>query len=404
MISCKQLVRIISVVLLSALLVTNVIVSYEKYLDKKLMDIDSIYNDEIGKIYSLDIRDKGVVLLKNAAKYDDLLVLGSSELASDVPQNIKNFFPNSELNCNVNIVGRAYTQSLTNAIKAGALGEVLNNKKVVLIVSLQWFIQWLPMLGNEIDINGFNSNFSELQFYEFIKNKNISPENKAEVCKRVYELSKNESSMQRINILSYLYAKNSLISNAVLFAMSPYYRLRSHLLEIKDKHHTLKTLIKHKEDAQNVLHVINWDEEENIAEKMGQEACTNNDFYVCDEYYNLYIKPRLENLKNSNSSVDLSISKEWIDYETFLKICSELAIKPYLIIVPTNGFYYDYIGLNKEKRENFYNQIELMAKNYGFDYLDMREKEYEPYFFKDVMPLGWKGWLYVSKKITEYFK
>lgn len=96
-------------------------------------------------------------------------------------------------------------------------------------------------------------------------------------------------------------------------------------------------------------------------------------------------------------------SKEWDDYELFLKTCKELELKPYFIIVPTNGFYYDYLGLSKEKRTQFYDKLESMAKDHGFDYLDMRQKEYEPYFFKDIMHLGWKGWIYVSKKITEYY-
>ncbi len=226
---------------------------------------------------------------------------------------------------------------------------------------------------------------------------------KTGVCERIIKLSGGESSLQRTNILSDLYLKNNFVSNAVLSIMKPYYNFRHRLLRIRDKHKALKTLKKYKNMEQSTPRYIDWDKENENAEKMGQEACTNNDFYVYNEYYDTYIKPKLNTLENSYVNVDLMKSKEWDDYELFLKTCKELGLKPYFIIVPTNGFYYDYLGLSKEKRTQFYDKLESMAKDYGFDYLDMRQKEYEPYFFKDIMHLGWKGWIYVSKKITEYY-
>lgn len=30
--------------------------------------------------------------------------------------------------------------------------------------------------------------------------------------------------------------------------------------------------------------------------------------------------------------------------------------------------------------------------------------EYEDYFLKDVMHLGWKGWVYVDEAIDKYYK
>ena len=399
----KKLLRAVAVLLTSITITTVVVLCYERYLDGELSNFDKMYNSKIGKVYSLKERDKGIIFLKNAAKRDDLLVLGSSELDSEVPQNIKDMFPNTELDCNVNIIGRAYTQSLLNTIRVGALGESLKGKKLVMIVSLQWFLQGIPMLENEIDVNGYNSNFSELQFYDFMNNENISKENKIGICNRAEKLSKSKSSLQRTNIFADLYSKNNLASNAILSMLKPYYALRYRLLEIRDKHQTLKELNEYKDKQQGIIRSINWAEEEKIAEQMGKEACTNNNFYVYDEYYNSYIEPKLDSLKDSYKDVDLMKSNEWKDYELFLKLCKELDLKPYFIIVPTNGFYYDYTGLSRGKRTQLYDGLESLAKSYGFDYLDMREKEYEPYFFRDIMHLGWKGWLYVSRKITEYY-
>ena len=70
----------------------------------------------------------------------------------------------------------------------------------------------------------------------------------------------------------------------------------------------------------------------------------------------------------------------------------------------TSGYYYDYIGIDKEKRYSVYDKLVEIINNYGFDYLDLRDKEYVPYFYKDVMHFGWKGWLYVDEQITKYYK
>ena len=51
-----------------------------------------------------------------------------------------------------------------------------------------------------------------------------------------------------------------------------------------------------------------------------------------------------------------------------------------------------------------YDTIEDVAENYGFDVLNLRDKEYEHYYLKDAMHLGWKGWLNINEEISRYYK
>ena len=97
------------------------------------------------------------------------------------------------------------------------------------------------------------------------------------------------------------------------------------------------------------------------------------------------------------------ISAEWKDYEFFLGVCNELDLHPYVVIMSTNGFYYDYIGITKNKRDEYYDASEQISAKYGIECLNLKDQEYEPYFYCDVMHLGWKGWPYVCKKIVEHF-
>ena len=57
----------------------------------------------------------------------------------------------------------------------------------------------------------------------------------------------------------------------------------------------------------------------------------------------------------------------------------------------------------KEKRFSLYDKLCSQIKKFGFDYLDIRNSEYEPFFFKDMIHLSPKGWLYINEKITQHF-
>lgn len=109
-------------------------------------------------------------------------------------------------------------------------------------------------------------------------------------------------------------------------------------------------------------------------------------------------------MKGNSKNVELLKSKEYDDFEFLLRMFKKFNIRPYIILMSTNGYYYDYIGIDKEKRYSVYDKLVEIINNYGFDYLDLRDKEYVPYFYKDVMHFGWKGWLYVDEQITKYYK
>lgn len=391
----KKTVKLLSLILIPILLVFIILAMYSDFLSTQ---IDDLYNPALARTYGVDEMNKGIKLLDHNAKQDDLIILGSSELDSWVPQNPRNMFPNSELNCNVDLFGRAVVQNLADAIKTGSLQESIKGKKIVLVVSLQWF------LDKDIDVNGFKANFSEIQFYKFMNNKAISHKNKIYVCERVSKLLEGDFAFARPYLYATLYKKNNAFCNIALSCFKPYYFMREKFLDLKDKYQAYKSVNKFKNEPYRDTITINWEEEKDKAQKMGQEYCTNNPFYVQDEYYDEYLKNWIKESKNSyDPNLDLCASKEIDDYRLMLETFKESKINPYIIFVSTNGYYYDYVGLSKEKRILFYDKLRSMADEYHFDYLDLRDKEYEPYFYKDVMHLGWKGWLYVNKQITKHY-
>ena len=382
--------RAVSIVLLSVGLTIFIVVQYSNYLDRELskFEVASANTD------SFSFRDKGEYLLQ---KHLDtgLFLMGSSELWSEVPENPKDMFPNQDFPYGVNRIGHAHVQSLLDIMRLGAL-EPSEKDKVVVVVSLQWF------LDTDIDRKGTQANFSELQFYQFMDRKDIDQMSKKYVCERVTKQMKNERALSRAYLYATTYKADNFFMRFLGQILHPYYIVRKDFLILRDKYHTYQ-YFKNNKISYPAEKYVDWALELERADMLGKNDCTNNDLYVYDEYYNKYLRDRMSKLQGSAKDVNLLKSKELDDYKMFLNICQQKGIQPYIVFMSTNGRYYDYIGIDQEKRYALYDCLEALTNEYGFQYLDLRDKEYEPYFYKDVMHLGWKGWIYVNQQITEHF-
>lgn len=407
---------------------------YSKYLDKKINELYLLNKQSVNHANGLSEKDKGNVLINHSLAGGNLLVMGSSELSSPVSENPKNLFPNNLYEGDATFVGHAYVQNALHAMNLGANFRYLDENDIVIVNSLQWFTD------SDIVLDGFFSNFSELQFYEFLHNNMISDKNKKYLCKRYihlenlkesklypllneyienilgksilgtieatgYQMVSGELTYDQTYILARLYTSDSIIGKMLYQVFQPYYWFRYQFLVLKDKYKSYKWL-KEMDSVQSgeSIKSLDWKEIYEDAEKEGKAACTNNDLYVYDEYYIDYIKENYEDIRGRNSETELLISNEWNDYKFFLDICNDLELHPYIVIMSTNGLYYDYLGMDKEKRNAFYEKAEQIAKDYGMECLNLKDYEYQPYFYCDVMHLGWKGWTYVVQNIIEHYE
>ena len=386
--------------LIIPLLVTIIFsIFFNCYVDKKYKELEGKKDiTSIKHTYDHIIRDRGGVLKDEMRAESDLLLLGSSELSSPVYQNPINIFPFEGADYDVSIFGRAYTQSLQHSNIIANIKDLSDKDKLAIIVSAQWFNS-----SSGIDGKNFAVNFSEMQFYDFFNNNKISKENKKYYAKRISDLLRESGEYGEERIYANLFYRDSVISKALLGTLKPYYSFKNYMLKIKDKFQTIKSLEELEDKKEKILDEIDWEEEYKKAEAEGKDKVTNNDIYVEDSYYDTYLRDKYDSLKNSWSNINLLESKEVNDYDFLLRICKENNIKPLIILMPVNGLYYDHLGLTLDKRTEFYNTIEKMAKDNGFDVLNLQNKEYEKYYLSDVMHLGWKGWLNIDEEMYKYF-
>ncbi len=325
-----------------------------------------------------------------------VLMLGSSELPcvfeNSHPENITNS-GNSDFN--IMMMGKGSVQSLEHAINAGGLEPYIKNHKIVLNLSPQWF----SIEG--VDSTAFQNVFSSQMLNKFINNDKISKQLKLKVLERCESLF---SSYPEGKSLIALYKKqingeHSNSINKISKELSDNFSALQGKMEIGNLKFSKnnKSFVKFSEiDFQALMA---------DAEKQGEDACSNNNFYIYDDYFDRYIKENLIDLQNSQQDVSYSTSPEYGDLELFLDVCEELELDVMLINIPVNGYWYDYIGFSKEKREEYYQNIREIADSYrNVRLLDLSEHEYTPYFLKDIMHLGWKGWVYIDEGIYQFYK
>lgn len=360
--------------------------------------IEGISNNQVSLIYyNTDSRNSSQTAMKKVLGESSIPVFGSSELsAADELAYPPSLFHHGNSDFNMILIGRGSMQSLHHAISLGALEKDIPNRKAVLILSPQWFTQ------SHLSSESYASRFSERMYVEFMKNKKISYETKLQISERAKSLmSTDMKQLERICKYEEIYLKHSF--NPILYAEMGIYNCFMNLKQDFSLNQAIRELPLSEEDTVQISS-LDFSSLLPRAEEIGKEACTNNDFYIYDEYYDTYVRDVLESSKDSKTDASYQVSPEYDDLKLFLDVCKEAGISPLIISIPVNGFWYDWTGFPKDDREAYYQNIRNICDEYQVQLADFSDKEYEPYFLKDIMHLGWKGWVYLDAKVYEFFK
>lgn len=326
-----------------------------------------------------------------------LLVLGSSELNDSKEASYPgNLFDKGNSDFNLTFIGYGNYTSLIHSIYLGALSKSMANKKVVFIVSPQWFEK------NYLISQAFSSRFTQRAFDEFIKNASITKDTKQKIIDRCIPLLEKDPSEQK-NVKIY----NSIYMQGSLNVIDRLYLTLDNLFQIvKTKRDVIRYIHKDSKPLKPQVKAESIDYDALMAseEQEGELNSTNNPFYIDDSYYNKTVVPQLAGSKNCESDHSFLDSTEYGDLQLFLDVCKETGIQPLLVSVPVNGYWYDYMGFSKSDRQQYYQNIRDIAAKNNVPLADFSSEEYTKYFFKDIWHIGWKGWTAVDKSIYEFYK
>jgi D-alanine transfer protein len=325
-----------------------------------------------------------------------LPMYGSSELARLDQFHPSNYFKENNEGFTPFLIGRGGTESLIHFLNLSEHTNQLKGKKMVFVLSPQWF---QPKGADE---SHFVPNYSTLQGYDLAFNHKIDPKLKKMAIKRLLTYSP----VQNDQMLSTLYEaeiSNNTSKQREASLLKPFANVYRGLLEKKDLYYTLAGGFHRHRVISSKVKGKSWTQLEKEANQIGAKDSKNNHFYVTDSQYNK-IKQRVPSLKNYKTGATYGKSVEYHDFQLVLDLLKESGAKPLFISVPVNGRWYDYTGFPKAGRTAYYKRIKQQIEAEGFQIADFSGHEYDPYFMKDTIHIGWKGWVYTDQAIQNFYE
>lgn len=316
---------------------------------------------------------------------DGILTFGTSELYISLPlvnQCPQKVFGESVSGVDMTYVGEAFDQSLWQAIAAGAYAPSLKNRKVVLMLSPQWFFK-----GNGQQ-SKFSSKFSYQLYKGFLENDSISDDTKTYVRQRLEALGVDETQIAAANDDTFVDAIND-----AAYQFSNDLRIRSKIdALVKGSPKNSQTRLTGESTGEP-----DWDALLSDAQAQGEQSCTNNDYGIHDAYWD-----KNSQYKSEQNQDFVHADDEWADFQCFLKVCREADLEPLVVILPMHGGWYDEMGVTSDIRAQFYDQARSLCNEAGVAYADFSSCEYEKYFLCDTVHPGWIGWVRIEHAVYDF--
>ena len=370
--------------LISILLVLITLVILNKTYIKKIEDYYKVNDNSVRYSNAFEKYKSKDIILENITP-KTLVLLGSSELTTTINEDYhpKKIFNYEDFN--IMQIGVGNSQNIIHAATIGSIGNDIRNNEIVMIQSIQWFDN-----KNGILKDAFLSRISSEHVYNTMANDKISKETKEKFINRVIELSSTNKVLNK----KYRSYKKYFIEEQGNFITGEFLKLDNYFYKLKNKYEFFKN--KGRENyplSGKKTPDYNWKELDEKVTEQAKERTNNNDYQIDNTYYDKYIKTKYDQLKNSSKNTKYDESKEYDDLDILLSIVKDLNLNMKFAILPANGKWSDYTGIDSEKRQVAYNNLKEIAKKNNIEVMDYSSKEYEEYYMYDAMHLGWRGWI-----------
>ena len=370
--------------LISIVLVLITLVILNKTYIKKIEDYYKVNDNSVRYSTAFEKYKSKDIILENITP-KTLVLLGSSELTTTINEEYhpKKIFNYEDFN--IMQIGVGNSQNIIHAATIGSIGNDIRNNEIVMIQSIQWFDN-----KNGILKDAFLSRISSEHVYNTMANDKISKETKEKFINRVIELSSTNKVLNK----KYRSYKKYFVQEQGNFITGEFLKLDNYFYKLKNKYEFFKN--KGRENyplSGEKTPDYDWKELDEKVTEQAKERTNNNDYQIDNTYYDKYIKTKYDQLKNSSKNTKYDESKEYDDLDILLSIVKDLNLNMKFAILPANGKWSDYTGIDSEKRQVAYNNLKEIAKKNNIEVMDYSSKEYEEYYMYDAMHLGWRGWI-----------
>ncbi|MDR1018849.1 MAG: D-alanyl-lipoteichoic acid biosynthesis protein DltD [Lachnospiraceae bacterium] len=296
------------------------------------------------------------------------------------------------------LIGTAGTQSLTHYFYLNSIEKEMKNRKIVFIISPQWFIRKYDRKTKTITRDGID----KYAFYQFVSSEDIckwalSADPKLETtkvtAKRLLSFPSIDDSEFKRPILESL-ANGQKPGGLTKAIMDVQFQIYSGEDRFYSKFSKPIVGRKFKKKERVLPNIYNAQLLKEIAEEEGKRESRNNNFDINNTFYNLKIRPKFSKLKGAFRRTSYLTSAEYTDFQLLLNEFAKLNDDVMFVIPPVNTKWTKYTGLRKDMLQTFSKKITEQLRSQGFNNIvDYTDKGGVPYFLNDTIHIGKVGWI-----------
>lgn len=321
---------------------------------------------------------------------------GSSELNRFDPFHPYNYTRATNAPYTTFMVGRGGMQSITHFLNFAAQEKNLKDKKIVFIISPQWFTK---KGMNELH---FSPNYSMLHAYDLAYNKNIDENLRNRGMKRLLEFD----TVNRDELLKIIYEyklsggkERPIVGRLALIAG----HVQKAFLEKKDLYYSLFPREgSNLKSNDKLVTDKTFEEQLQNAEKYGEKR-VSNDLMIENKFYKRLVNANIKKFQGMRKNEDYTTSPEYADLQLVIDVLKDAGAKPLFVTIPVNGHWYDYTEYPEERREKYYKKMDQILTDNDVPFVDFSGHDYDPYFIMDTIHIAWKGWVYLDQELDKYW-
>ncbi|WP_088838797.1 MULTISPECIES: D-alanyl-lipoteichoic acid biosynthesis protein DltD [unclassified Listeria] len=343
----------------------------------------------------------GKILQQTAMNQDYMPIFGSSELSRIDPFHPSVIAKKYGTSYTPFLIGQPGTQSLFHYLDINMLSDQLKGKKVVFILSPQWF------QPNGVDDAHFGATFSPIQAYTFaLQEEKDTPERRFAARRLLsYKVVQNDSTLTKLleNITTPGPNKphDSMLTRA---AAEIEYRILIRKDELESKLVTGSKEKRIQEGVKKLPPVLNFDELDKMAASLGEKSTGDNPFHVKQKYFDKKISPNMAKLKDSRQNLSYASSPEYDDLQLVMDAFKNAGADVLFVNPPVNGEWLRFIGMKQEGLDEYYKKTKEQVEQNGFRYISLEDRQDSPYFLEDPIHLSWRGWVQIDDAIAKFAK
>ena len=346
----------------------------------------------------------GYSIKKQAYSNPEFLpIIGSSEM-----EHVDSFHPSAYFKKYNSgfipfLVGQPGTTTLTHFFYINSVNHELKNRKIVYIISPQWFSKQGIV---ESELNKF---VSKSEIYGWLKGANPKEETTTQLARHLlrFKSLKSEdiiqSSLQRLADRKPLTAiqKMTIIINFQILKKEDL--LFFNISNLTHQNTELSPIIN--EFSKKLPNEPTDKNLEKLAVDQGNESSNNNPFHINNQLWTQNLIYNYKELKNFKKTTSYLESPEYQDFQQLLNVFAKNNNDVLFVIQPVNGLWASYTGVSKTTLKKFSSKIRMQLNRQGFNQIaDLTDMYDVPYASGDTVHFGTKGWLATDKAIEKFMR